>query len=75
MLYALHEALAIICETGLENVWRKHKECAEIFWEGLEQIGLKPTVAKVENRFCAVTPVDLPPDVKMPVLWDNLVQR
>lgn len=75
MLYALHEALSIICETGLENYWRKHQECGEIFWSGLERLGLKPTVEKVENRFCAVTPVALPPDIKMPVLWDQLVQR
>ncbi|CDR00797.1 unnamed protein product, partial [Oncorhynchus mykiss] len=39
--YSLRESLAILAEQGLENSWQRHKEVAEYFHEGLENIGLK----------------------------------
>ncbi len=39
-LYALHEALLMIWEEGLENVWQRHQEQHEKLKAGLEKLGL-----------------------------------
>ena len=38
-LYAMHEALLILREQGLENSWKRHKELADILQKKLESIG------------------------------------
>ena len=37
MLYALHEALRLVAEEGLEARWARHRQCAEQLWAGLER--------------------------------------
>ncbi len=41
MLYALREGLRLVAEEGLENRWARHRENAQILWEGLEALGLR----------------------------------
>ncbi len=41
MLYALHEALAIVLEEGLENRWKRHREMHELLRAGLKEIGIE----------------------------------
>ena len=40
MIYALHEALALIAEEGLENRIRRHQRNAVALKAGLEAMGL-----------------------------------
>ena len=40
MLFALHEALAIVLEEGLENRFRRHREAHEMLAAGLKEIGI-----------------------------------
>ena len=40
MLYALHEALAIVLEEGLENRFKRHKEAHERLGAGLKELGI-----------------------------------
>lgn len=40
-LYALHEALVILHEEGLENSWKRHQRCHEALRAGLEAMGLE----------------------------------
>jgi alanine-glyoxylate transaminase/serine-glyoxylate transaminase/serine-pyruvate transaminase len=40
-LYALHEALVILHEEGLENSWKRHARCHEALRAGLEAMGLE----------------------------------
>lgn len=47
--YALHEALLILKEEGLENAWSRHKENSEKFIAKLAQLGLKPLVPEGER--------------------------
>jgi alanine-glyoxylate transaminase / serine-glyoxylate transaminase / serine-pyruvate transaminase len=39
-VYALYEALRIVAEEGLEQRWARHRRVAEMFWSGLEALGL-----------------------------------
>lgn len=68
MLAALREALATIVEEGLQNVWERHRACAERLWSGLEKRGLELFVKEEKNRLWTVTPMVVPSDVKWPVL-------
>ncbi len=38
-LYGLREGLAILAEEGLENCWRRHRECADKLHKGREGKG------------------------------------
>ncbi|XP_022253760.1 serine--pyruvate aminotransferase, mitochondrial-like [Limulus polyphemus] len=59
-LYTLREALAQIVEEGLEHCWQRHQQCAELLYEGLENLGLELLVKKKENRLPTVTTVKIP---------------
>jgi alanine-glyoxylate transaminase/serine-glyoxylate transaminase/serine-pyruvate transaminase len=58
-LYALHEALLILKEEGIENSWKRHKANGEKLVQELEKIGLKPFV-KEEERLPQLTSVTVP---------------
>jgi alanine-glyoxylate transaminase / serine-glyoxylate transaminase / serine-pyruvate transaminase len=40
-LYALHEALVMVSEEGLENIWQRHAVMHNVLAAGLESMGLK----------------------------------
>ena len=61
-IYALYEGLRIIAEEGLENRWIRHQKTAELFWEGLEQIGLECHV-DYKNRLPSLTTIKVPEGV------------
>jgi len=42
LFYALDEALQMIKEEGLEKRFKRHKVCAQAFYEGVKALGLKP---------------------------------
>lgn len=63
MLVALHEALSAICEEGLEECWKRHKKCGQLFWEGCQSLGLHILVPKIENRFYPVSVISLPHNI------------
>lgn len=62
MNYALREALMLVAEEGLENRWKRHQDAADLFWEGLEDMGLKCYVDK-EIRLPTLTTVCIPDGV------------
>jgi len=57
-LYALHEALLILKEEGIENSWKRHKTNGEKLVSELENIGLKPFV-KEDERLPQLTSVSV----------------
>lgn len=75
LLAALREAFSSICEEGLLNSWRRHRECAELLYEGLEKIGLELCVKTIENRLHVVTPFVLPADVPWLAVFEHLLER
>ena len=53
LLYAYREALAMMLEEGLQNVFRRHKICSDALYSGLSAIGLTP-FAKEEDRSISI---------------------
>ncbi len=62
MIYALAEALNMIVDEGLENVWTRHRQVAESLWAGLEAMGLEMMVPQ-EHRLPTVATVRIPDGV------------
>jgi len=53
LLYAYREALSIILEEGLQNVFKRHKVCSDALYSGLSAMGLSP-FAKEEDRSISI---------------------
>ena len=53
LLYAYREALSIMLEEGLQNVFNRHKVCSNALYSGLSAIGLTP-FAKEEDRSISI---------------------
>ncbi|XP_071805822.1 alanine--glyoxylate aminotransferase-like [Asterias amurensis] len=59
-VYALREGLAMLAEEGLENSWKRHKECSKMLYAGLDKLGLKLLVSDPSVRLPTVTGVMVP---------------
>lgn len=62
MNYAIREGLRLVAEEGLEARWARHRQNAELFWQGLAEIGLECHAPK-ELRLPALTTVRVPDGV------------
>lgn len=60
--FALYEGLRLIAEEGLEQVWARHRQCAEMLWEGLQALDLTMVVPE-PYRMITVTTVRIPDGV------------
>ena len=54
LLYAYREALSIMLEEGLQNVFKRHKVCSDALYSGLSAMGLSPFVKKEEDRSISI---------------------
>ncbi len=62
MNYAMREALRLVAEEGLEARWSRHQANAELFWDGLADMGLECHVPR-EHRLPSLTTVRIPEGV------------
>ena len=62
MNYALHEALRMVLEEGLERRFARHQANAERLWEGLEALDL-PLLVPYPNRLASLSTPQLHPSV------------
>lgn len=62
MNYGIREALKLLAEEGLEASWKRHQATAELFWNGLEDLGLICHVDR-EFRLPTLTTVRIPDGV------------
>ena len=53
LLYAYREALSVMLEEGLQNVFKRHKVCSDALYSGLSAMGLSP-FAKEEDRSISI---------------------
>lgn len=60
--YALYEGLRIAAEEGLEARWSRHRENAELLWQGLQDLDMTMHVP-VEYRLPTLTTVRIPDGV------------
>jgi alanine-glyoxylate transaminase/serine-glyoxylate transaminase/serine-pyruvate transaminase len=72
LYYAMHEALAIIEEEGLQARLERHKRAGERLTSGLTKLGFRALVANPENRIWHLTTVVPPPDVDEAALRQRL---
>jgi alanine-glyoxylate transaminase/serine-glyoxylate transaminase/serine-pyruvate transaminase len=75
VVYALREALALLVEEGLENVWRRHSECTALLHEGIKKLGLELLVNEPAHRLPVVTAIKVPPGVDWKAVSDYAMSR
>lgn len=63
LLYALDEALNMVLEEGVENVYRRHLAARRASWSALESLSLKPYPAALEDSSPTVTAIEVPEGV------------
>ena len=73
-IYALHEALVILHEEGLENAWQRHRDAHLRLVAGLEALGLQMLVAE-EARLPQLNSVKIPPGVDDAAVRRELLER
>lgn len=74
MNYALREALSIVAEEGLEERWQRHRENAELLWNGLAEMGLECHVPE-EHRLTSLTTVKIPADINGKAVQQQLLDE
>jgi len=74
MTYAIHEALLLLAEEGIEQAWTRHRNNAERLWEGLADLGLECHVPE-ETRLCTLTTVRVPDGVDAKAVTQNLLDE
>jgi alanine-glyoxylate transaminase/serine-glyoxylate transaminase/serine-pyruvate transaminase len=60
LIYALHEALRIVLEEGLEASWERHRQNQVALIAGLEAMGMRMFVENPEDRLPTVTCISVP---------------
>ena len=73
-LYALHEALIMLQEEGLENAWQRHEHHHQALKAGLEAQGLEFVVAE-PYRLPQLTAIRVPAGVDEAAVRHALLQR
>ena len=53
----MREALAIVAEEGLENLWQRHASMHQRLWQGLNALGLQNLVEDPARRLCSVNAI------------------
>jgi len=71
--YALHEALRLVVEEGLEARFYRHQENAEQLWKGLEELDMELLV-KREHRLATVSSVKVPPSASHDKVKNHLLE-
>ena len=74
-MYALREGLRLVVEEGLNERWARHQTNAELFWDGLEAIGLGCHVQNPANRIPALTTVRVPDGVDAKAVAGRLLNE
>jgi alanine-glyoxylate transaminase / serine-glyoxylate transaminase / serine-pyruvate transaminase len=73
-LYALHEALVILKEEGLQNAWSRHAYHHKALVAGIEAMGLS-LVVKPGDRLPQLNSVTLPPGVDEALVRKQLLEQ
>ena len=71
MNYALHEALRIVLEEGLEKAWQRHRQVHQTFVREMRKLELEPAVAE-SIRAPMINAVKIPEGVDDPKIRQRL---
>jgi alanine-glyoxylate transaminase/serine-glyoxylate transaminase/serine-pyruvate transaminase len=72
--FALFEGLRLVWEEGLEARWARHRENAQLLWDGLEDLGLKLFIP-VQHRLPSLTTVKVPEGVNEAEIRSRLLKE
>jgi alanine-glyoxylate transaminase/serine-glyoxylate transaminase/serine-pyruvate transaminase len=72
--YGLYEGLRIVHEEGLEARWARHRENAQLLWDGLEDLGLELHVSEA-YRLPTLTTVRIPEGVENGEIRSRLLKK
>ncbi|MGA7412742.1 MAG: alanine--glyoxylate aminotransferase family protein, partial [Bryobacteraceae bacterium] len=75
LYYAMHQALTVIEEEGLEARWERHRAANIRLLKGLSTLGFEPLVEKPEDRIWHLTTVKPPGGVDEAALRQRLFDR
>src|SRR5258708_15905862 len=73
LIYALHEALRIVLEEGLETSWERHRQNQVALIAGIEAMGLSLFVQNPADRLTTVTAVNIPSGIDGPKVRSRLL--
>lgn len=73
-LYALHEALLLLQQEGLENAWERHRRMHNVLKQGLEKLGLNFVVDEA-SRLPQLNAVYIPQGVDDVALREHLLKH
>ena len=73
LIYALHEALRLVQEEGLQEQFARHQKCGDLLKTGLTQLGLE-LFGDPENRLPMLTCVMIPDGVDDAAVRGRLLQ-
>jgi len=74
LYYALHEALRLVLEEGLESRFARHRKNARALWSGLEALGLELIVPEAE-RLPMLTTLKVPAGIDEAGVRSFLLER
>jgi alanine-glyoxylate transaminase / serine-glyoxylate transaminase / serine-pyruvate transaminase len=63
LIYAMHEAMRIVLEEGLEESWERHRQNQKALIAGLEAMGIGLFVQDPADRLPTVTAINIPDGV------------
>ena len=69
------EALRMLHEEGVEQVWQRHARMAEVARRGTADLGLTPQCPALRNRSTTLTALSLPPELPPARVRDGLKAR
>jgi alanine-glyoxylate transaminase/serine-glyoxylate transaminase/serine-pyruvate transaminase len=75
MIYALREGLRLVAEQKVEERWARHRKMAELFWDGLAEIGLSCHVEDPDLRIPSLTTVRVPEGVDAKAVAGRLLNE
>jgi alanine-glyoxylate transaminase/serine-glyoxylate transaminase/serine-pyruvate transaminase len=75
LIYALHEAMAILLEEGLQARWERHRVNQLALVAGCEALGLQMFVEKPQDRLVTVTAVKIPAGIDDGKVRDQLLEE
>jgi len=73
-LYALHEALVMVQEEGIENAWQRHQQNHEVLKAGLEAMGISFLVDEA-HRLPQLNTVTIPDNIDEAAVRSRLLNQ
>ncbi len=75
LIYALHEALRLTLQEGLEARWERHRQNYSALAAGLEAMGITLFVENPANRLPTVTAVNVPNGIDAVKVKNHLLEE